>query len=93
MSKLNSDLGLIKSHLVPVKLRVNGTELEVETTFNFAFVDSSGYTLIFKGSVTPRIELLKACFKTERALLELTKLLVAHGHIVEYLQSYEFIAL
>ena len=59
MSYLYSNLCLVISHLMSMELRVDGTQLQMESTLYLQLMDSARYTFVFKRCVTPWSQLLE----------------------------------
>lgn len=79
-------LSLLVRILVAVQLGVNGTELETQATFKFEFMDAGRDTLVLQRFILLVVQLFRTRLETQGALLELTKFLVAHCHVVEDLE-------
>lgn len=84
----DSFLGLLVGVLVPVQLRVDRTELQVQSALKLHFVDARGDALVLERLVLFIVELFEACLEAEGALLQLAQLLITHRHVVEYLERY-----
>lgn len=68
---------------MPVQLRVDCTQLQVQSAFELELVNARRNTLVFQRGVLFVIKLLKTGLEAKGALLQLAKLLIAHCHVVK----------
>ena len=91
MGKLDTLLSLFKSFFVTMQLRKYSTKLKAQFRFQLDLKDSHCHRLLLYDSIVST-KMIKCCLEAKSTLFKLALLLVAHGHIMKQLQSYELVS-
>ena len=91
MGDFDALLRLLQRFLVAVKLREDGAELQPKPRLELQLVDPDGQALVLLRRVIAA-KVVESGLEAKGALLQLTLFLIAHGHVVEELESDELIS-